>query len=131
MKLTQVAVVFIAGMCASTPAFAQDAAAGEKVFGKCRTCHQIGETAKNAVGPVLNGIIGRKSGSIEGYNYSAANKGSGIVWDEATFAEYIVDPQAKIKGTKMAFPGLKNPQEVTDIIAFLKQYGLDGKKAGS
>ena len=62
---------------------AQDAAAGEKVFGVCKTCHQIGESAKNGVGPVLNGLIGRKSGSVPGYSYSAANKDSGITWDEA------------------------------------------------
>ncbi len=77
---------------------AQDAAAGEKVFGVCKTCHQIGENAKNGVGPVLNGLIGRKSGSVPGYSYSAANKDSGITWDEPTFREYIKDPKAKIPG---------------------------------
>jgi cytochrome c len=109
-------------------ALAQDAAAGEKVFAKCRACHQVGETAKNGVGPVLNGLIGRPAGGVAGYNYSEANKNSGLTWDEATFAEYIVAPAAKIKGTKMAFAGLKNPQEIADVIAFLKQYGADGKK---
>jgi cytochrome c len=107
---------------------AQDAAAGEKVFAVCRACHQIGENAKNAVGPVLNGIIGRKSGSIAGYSYSAANKDSGITWDEATFRDYIKDPRAKIPGTKMIFPGLKDEQKTSDLIAFLKQYDADGKK---
>src|SRR3712207_7489106 len=81
----------------------QDAAAGEKVFAQCRACHQVGENAKNAVGPVLNGLFGRHSGSVEGYNYSAANKNSGITWDEATFREYIKDPKAKIPGTKMIY----------------------------
>src|SRR5688572_30624963 len=70
---------------------AQDAANGEKVFAQCRACHQIGPTAKNAVGPVLNGIIGRKAGTVEGYNYSSANKNSGLTWDEATFTDYIKD----------------------------------------
>jgi cytochrome c len=107
---------------------AQDAAAGEKVFAVCKACHQIGETAKNAVGPILNGIIGRKSGSIAGYSYSAANKDSGITWDEATFREYIKDPKAKIPGTKMIYPGLKDEQKISDLIAFLKQYDADGKK---
>ena len=115
-------------MIAPGAALAQDAAAGEKSFAKCRACHQIGETAKNGVGPILNGLIGRPAGSVAGYNYSEANKGSGITWDEATFAEYIAAPAAKIKGTKMAFAGIKNPQEVADLIAFLKQYGADGKK---
>jgi cytochrome c len=108
---------------------AQDAAAGEKVFAQCRACHQIGETAKNAVGPVLNGLFGRKSGSVEGYNYSPANKNSGITWDEATFREYIKDPKAKIPGTKMIYAGLKDEQRVTDLVAYLKQFDASGKKA--
>ena len=105
---------------------AQDAAAGEKVFAQCRACHQIGESAKNAVGPVLNGLFGRHSGSIEGYNYSPANKNSGITWDEATFREYIKDPRAKIPGTKMIFPGIKNENERGDLWAYIKQFGADG-----
>ncbi|PTM39905.1 cytochrome c family protein [Bosea sp. 124] len=110
------------------PAFAQDIAAGERSWNKCRACHQIGETAKNLVGPQLNGLIGRHSGAVEGYSYSAANKNSGITWDEAVFAEYIKDPKAKIPGTKMIFPGIKNEQEIKDLTAFLKQYDKDGKK---
>jgi cytochrome c len=108
---------------------AQDAAAGEKVFTQCRACHQIGETAKNAVGPELNGLIGRHSGSVEGYNYSPANKNSGITWDEATFREYIKDPRAKIPGTKMIFAGVKDEQRVNDLVAYLKQFDASGKKA--
>ena len=106
---------------------AQDAAAGEKVFTQCRACHQIGESAKNAVGPVLNGLFGRHSGSVEGYNYSPANKNSGITWDEATFKEYIKDPKAKIPGTKMAFAGIKNETEINNLWAFIAQYDKDGK----
>ena len=107
---------------------AQDAAAGEKVFGVCKACHQIGETAKNNVGPQLNGMIGRKAGTVAGYSYTAANKNSGITWDEATFREYIKDPKAKIPGTKMIYAGLKDEQRTNDLIAFLKQYDADGKK---
>lgn len=107
---------------------AGDATAGEKIFLRCRACHQIGETARNAVGPKLNGLIGRPAGSVEGYSYSAANKNSGITWDEATFRDYIKAPQAKIPGTKMVFPGLKSEQEIDDIVAFLKQFDADGKK---
>jgi cytochrome c len=110
-------------------ASAQDVAAGEKVFAQCKACHQVGETAKNAVGPVLNGLFGRKSGTIEGFSYSPANKNSGITWDEATFRDYIKDPKAKIPGTKMIFPGLKNPQQIDDIIAYLKQFDSKGKRA--
>ena len=108
---------------------AQDVAAGEKSFNKCRACHQVGETAKNVVGPVLNGLFGRKSGTVAGYNYSDANKNSGITWDEAVFADYIRDPKAKIPGTKMTFAGIKNEQEIKDLTAFLKQFGTDGKKS--
>ncbi|MBB5050479.1 cytochrome c [Afipia massiliensis] len=118
-----------AGFLSTVSASAQDAAAGEKVFAQCKACHQVGETAKNAVGPLLNGLFGRKSGTIDGFNYSPANKNSGITWDEATFREYIKDPKAKIPGTKMIFTGLKNPQQVEDIIAYLKQFDSSGKKA--
>ena len=112
-------------------ALAQDAAAGEKIFAQCRACHQVGPTAKNAVGPVLNGLFGRKAGTIEGYTYSEPNKNSGITWDEATFADYIKDPRAKIPGTKMVYPGLKDEQRIKDLIAYLKQFDAKGNKAGS
>ena len=110
-------------------ASAQDVAAGEKVFVQCRACHQIGERARNAVGPVLNGLFGRKAGTIEGFAYSDANKSSGITWDEATFRDYIKDPKVKIPGTKMIFPGLKDPKQVDDVVAYLKQFDSSGKKA--
>src|SRR5246500_2361091 len=84
---------------AGTARAAGDAAAGEKVFLKCRACHQIGEGAKDAVGPVLNGIVGRKAGTYPGYNYSDANKNSGITWDEATLQKYLANPQGVVKGT--------------------------------
>jgi cytochrome c len=103
-------------------AIAQDAAAGEKVFAQCRACHQVGPNAKNAVGPVLNDLFGRPAGTVEGYNYSPANKNSGITWDEATFKEYIQNPRAKIPGTKMIYAGLKDEQRINDLIAFLKQH---------
>jgi len=110
------------------PAFAEDLAAGATTFKKCAICHDIGETAKNKVGPQLNGIDGRHSGSTAGYSYSDANKASGIDWNEATFLEYIKDPRAKIPGTKMIFPGIKNESEAKDLWAYLKQFGADGKK---
>ncbi len=91
----------VAVLLMSSSASADDAEAGQKVFAVCKACHQIGENAKNGVGPELNGLIGRHSGSVEGYNYSAANKDSGIVWDEETFREYIKNPKAVIPGTKM------------------------------
>lgn len=109
-------------------ALAQDAAAGEKVFAVCKACHQIGENAKIAVGPVLNGVIGRRAGTYPGYSYSDANKNFGLTWDEATFREYIKDPKAKVPGTKMIYAGLKDEQKATDLLAYLKQFDADGKK---
>jgi cytochrome c len=115
-------------MAVASSAHSQDAAAGEKTFAVCRACHQIGETAKNSVGPVLNGVTGRAAGSYPGYSYSDANKNSGLTWDEATFREYIGNPKAKIPGTKMVYAGLKDEQKVTDLLAYLKQFDADGKK---
>ncbi|OYW66755.1 MAG: cytochrome c family protein [Bosea sp. 12-68-7] len=125
-RLALLAALFAPALAA--PAAAQDIAAGERSWNKCRACHQIGETAKNIVGPQLNGLFGRQAGTVEGYSYSAANKNSGITWDEAVFAEYIKDPRAKIPGTKMVFAGIKNEKEIADLTAFLKQFGKDGKK---
>lgn len=112
----------------ASPVEAQDAAAGEKVFARCRACHQVGETAKNTVGPKLNGLFGRKAGSIEGFKYSPANTDSGVIWDEKVFAEYIEDPKKFMPGNRMAFAGIKRPDEIQNLIAFLKQYDQEGKK---
>jgi cytochrome c len=107
---------------------AGDPAAGEKVFAKCKACHQVGEGAKNAVAPELNGIDGRKAGSVEGYNYSEPMKSSGITWNEASFKEFIKNPKAKVAGTKMIFPGLASDKDQDDVWAYLDQFGADGKK---
>jgi cytochrome c len=123
-KLILSALVVIAS---SATALAQDAAAGKTSFNKCLACHAIGEGAKNKVGPELNGLDGRKSGTAPDYSYSYANKNSGITWNEAQFKEYIKDPKAKIPGTKMVFPGIKSDQEVNDLWAFVAQYDKDGK----
>jgi cytochrome c len=128
VKLLSFSVAGAALLASMGAALAQDAAAGEKVFAKCKICHQIGEGAKNMVGPVLNGVVGRKAGSYPDYHYSDANKGSGITWDEATLKEYLRDPKAKVPGTKMVFPGLKTDDDIANVIAYLKQFGPDGKK---
>jgi cytochrome c len=109
-------------------AHAQDAAAGEQVFKKCFPCHSVGPGAKNKVGPELNGLDGRHSGTAAGYHYSQANEKSGIVWNKDTFAKYIKDPRADIPGTKMIFPGIKNEKDVANLWAYLAQFGPDGKK---
>ncbi|HEU5019276.1 MAG TPA: cytochrome c family protein [Pseudolabrys sp.] len=105
-----------------------DAAAGKMVFNRCLPCHSIGPGATNKVGPELNGLDGRHSGTAPGYNYSAANKNSGIVWNKVTFAKYIQDPRKVIPGTKMFFPGIKNPKEIEDLWAYLTSFKADGSK---
>jgi cytochrome c len=127
MRFVVAAVALQAALAGS--ALAQDAAEGQKVFAQCRACHQVGSTAKNIVGPVLNGLFGRKAGTVEGYSYSAANKDSGIVWDEATFREYIRDPKAKMPGTKMIYAGLKDAKKIDDLIAYLKTAEGDPPKS--
>ena len=126
--LTLCALTLSAGYAGSRNAWAQSPEAGERVFAQCRACHQVGEAARNLVGPTLNGMFGRKTGAVEGYSYTEANKNANITWDEATFRDYIIDPKGKIPGTKMAFAGVKNPQQVTDLIAYLKQFDAGGKK---
>ena len=126
------AVLFIGALVLpAASARAQDAAAGERVFAQCRACHQVGDTAKNAVGPHLNGLFSRKAGTVEGYNYTPANKNSGLTWDEATFRDYIKDPKAKIPGTKMIYAGLKDEKRIEDLIAYLKQFDPSGKKVAA
>lgn len=105
-----------------------DGLSGEKVFAQCRACHQVGPNAKNAVGPVLNGLIGRKAGTHEGYTYSQAMKDSGITWTDDSFSTYIMNPRAKVPGTKMAFAGVKDPGKVADLLAYLKQFDANGNK---
>ncbi len=122
------AMIATFGLLLGGSAMAQDIEAGQRSFNKCRACHQVGEEAKNIVGPRLNGLFGRVAGSIEGYSYSEANKKSGLTWDDATFATYIKNPRAAMPGNKMAFAGISNDKEIGDLAAFLKQYDKDGKK---
>lgn len=112
-----------------TIASAQDAEEGKNVFKKCRACHTIGEKAVNRVGPELNGVVGRTAGSVEGFNYSDAMKSSGIVWDEASLAEFLENPKGKVPGTKMVFAGLKKEDERANLIAYLKTFNADGSEA--
>ena len=126
-RLTLSALVVIASSIAASAAIAQDVAAGKTSFNKCMACHAGGEGAKNKVGPELNGLDGRHSGTAASYSYSDANKNSGITWNEAQFKDYIKDPKAKIPGTKMVFAGIKNEKEAGDLWTFLAQYDKDGK----
>jgi len=129
MKTLTLSVLAVCmSMAGASSALAQDAAAGENSFKKCLACHSIGEGAKNKVGPELNGLDGRKSGTVDGFSYSDANKGSGITWNKDQFLEYIKDPKAKIPGTKMAFAGIKNEKEAQDLWVYISQFDKDGKK---
>jgi cytochrome c len=106
-------------------AAAQDAENGEQVFRQCRACHQVGDGARNLVGPQLNGIIGRKAGTIEGFNYSQANKeagAKGLVWSEDVLLKYLQNPQTFMPGTKMAYAGLRDEDARKDLIAYLKKF---------
>jgi cytochrome c len=124
MKGLLVAAALIAA--SASAGLAQDVEKGQNSFKKCLPCHAIGPGATNKVGPGLNGLDGRHSGSVENFNYTDANKGSGIVWGEATFKDYIKDPKAKIPGTKMMFAGVKNDQEINDLWAYIKQFDAAG-----
>ena len=127
MKTTW-AVALLAAMAVMPAAQAQDAAAGAQVFKKCLPCHAIGPGAKNKVGPELNGLDGRHSGTAPGYSYSSANKNSGIVWNEETFKQYIQNPRGVIPGTKMIFLGIKKQKDIDNLWAYLRQFGPDGSK---
>ena len=109
-------------------ATAQDLAAGEQSFRKCSPCHSVGQDARYKVGPELNGLDGRKSGTVADYSYSDANKKAEITWSKDTFKDYIQNPMAKIPGTKMAFAGIKNEKEIGDLWAYLAQFKADGSK---
>jgi cytochrome c len=105
---------------------AQDVQKGQMVFNICLACHSIGPGGQNKIGPELNGLDGRHSGSVSDFIYSDANKNSGIVWNEATFKKYVQNPQGVIPGTKMIFPGVKNEQQVNDLWAYVSQFNADG-----
>ncbi|WP_423069080.1 c-type cytochrome [Devosia sp. CN2-171] len=112
-----------------SPAIAAgDPAAGEIVFKKCATCHAVGEGAKTKVGPVLNGVFGRTAGTLEGYKYSKAmiDAGAGgLVWTPETVQHFLAKPRDFVKGTKMTFPGLPNPQDEENVIAYLLTFSPD------
>lgn len=116
--------VLAALVLAPGAAAAQDAAAGQRVFNQCRACHTVEQGARNGVGPNLHGIFGRKAGAIDGFRYSAGMKAKaegGLVWDEASLRAYIADPKAVVPGGSMSYVGLRNEQQVNDLIAYLKE----------
>lgn len=113
-----------AGTIISGQAVAQDAAAGEKVFGRCKACHSPDETTSK-IGPGLKGIIGHAAAANESYKYSpamVAAAADGLVWNDETMTEFLKNPKAMVKGTKMSFAGLKKDDEIANVIAYLKQF---------
>lgn len=113
-------------------AAAQDTAAGEKAFARCKACHAVGEGAQNRVGPHLNELFGRTAGSVQDYKYSPAMAkagAGGLVWDDETLAEFLTKPRDFIKGTKMAFAGLKKQDEVVNLTAYLSTFSADAMPA--
>lgn len=102
------------------PAIAGDVANGSKVFKtQCGVCHRA-EAGKNLIGPSLYGIVGRPSGSVAGFKYSAANQGAKLTWDVATLDTYLINPREKVPGTTMTYAGLKNETQRADLIAYLE-----------
>ena len=122
MRLLAVALL------AASPALAGDPAAGEVAFRICGACHRVGPDARNVVGPQLNGLIGRKAGTAEGFSYSIAMKSSPIVWDEALLLTYLRSPREAIPGTKMTFAGVKDEAKASDIVAYLATFRADGTR---
>jgi cytochrome c len=104
---------------ADTPGMAADVEAGKTAFKKCALCHTT-EAGKNKLGPSLFGVVGRKSATLENFNYSEAMKKFDHTWDEDTLDEYLADPRATVPGTKMIFPGIKDKTERDDVITYLE-----------
>ncbi|MBN9316815.1 MAG: cytochrome c family protein [Devosia sp.] len=131
--MIRITIAVAAVMLSLTGAMAQgDPTAGEQVFKKCAACHAVGDGAQNKVGPVLNAVMGRTAGTLEGYNYSQAMKDAGaggLVWTPETLAKYLPKPRDLVKGTKMTFPGLPNPDDVANVIAYLATFSPDFKPA--
>ena len=130
--MIRLTTALVAILLAASAAQAGDPAAGEKVFKrKCSPCHEIGEGAGTKVGPELNGLFGRPTGSVEGYDYTDANRNSGIVWSVETFSAYIRAPRQVIPGTAMNFVGLRSDKEVDDLVAYIGQFAPDGTVTGN
>lgn len=125
---TPAAILLLTLLSTSQAQEVGDPTAGAEVFRKCMACHRVGPSAKNSVGPVLNGIVGRESGVYPDYRYSSAMKNSHLVWDSATLAKYLKAPKEVVPGNKMAFVGLRDPAEVANVIAYLSKFDERGNE---
>ncbi|MES0882554.1 c-type cytochrome [Roseibium sp. SCP14] len=126
MKYAISCLVAAVGLALASPALAEgDAAAGEKVFKKCKACHAVGDGAKNKVGPALNGIIDAPAGQVEGFKYSKSMvelAGGGLVWDEETLTAFLTKPKKVVPKTKMSFAGLRKEADIDNVIAYLQSF---------
>ena len=125
-KVRHVAAILVAAIIGAAPALAEgDAAKGEKVFRKCKACHEVGDTGKNKSGPVLNSIVGAPAGAVEGFKYSSAliaKAEEGLVWDEESLGAFLEKPKDFLPKTKMVFAGLRKEEDRADVIAYLAQF---------
>jgi len=118
-SIRQLASIVVLVSSVTPAAMAANVQHGKALFAKCATCHAPDATSEN-VGPSLIGVVGRKAAEVPDFRYSAAMRKSEITWDEATLQEYITDPQKKVRGNRMPFPGLTSASDVEDVIAYLK-----------
>src|SRR5579863_8288043 len=116
--LRPAAILLLTVLLTPRPGAAADIAAGQAIFSRCKICHSI-EAGKNMVGPSLHGIFGRKAGTADNFAYSEAMQKSGVVWDDDTLTKYLRGPQAFIPGDKMAFPGIKDDEQIANLLAYL------------
>jgi cytochrome c len=122
LKVKRMAIAGLGALALFSSAHADgDAAAGAKVFAQCSACHAVGAGAQNNVGPVLNGVVGRAAGTYPGYRYSSAMRKSGLTWDEPTLMRYLRAPDQIVPGTKMAFAGIANDEDLANVVSYLKQ----------
>ena len=106
-----------------------DPAVGAKTFAACSICHRVGQGAENVVGPELNGIVGRKAGSVQGFAYSEAMKASGITWTEDVLLTFIASPRKTVPGTRMTYGGMKDEAAAKNLVAFLASFRPDGTRS--
>jgi|SRR5579863_8651853 len=114
-------ILMLTMILAPKPGSAADLAAGQAEFNRCKICHTVEAGKGNTVGPNLHGVFGRKAGASDNFAYSEAMKQSGVVWDDATLAEYLGNPREFIPGNRMAFPGIKDDKQIADLLAYLHQ----------
>lgn len=133
----RILITALAMICAgSTFAAAGDLGAGKKVYAKCKACHAVGPDAKNKIGPVLNGVVGRAWGVVEGYKYSKGKDGTLLAiteaeprtWDIETLTAYLVKPKDVIPKGKMSFAGIKKDEDIKNVIFYLAQFDADGNE---